>query len=323
MLFIDQVKIIVKAGQGGNGCQSFFQNRYSRYPKPDGGDGGKGADIIIKADGSLFTLLDFKYKSDFKAGRGAHGSSKQKKGKDACPLVINVPTGTVVSQAGTGCILKDLDVDGACLVVAKGGCGGAGNRRKKEATSGAPGEEKHLILDLKAIADVGLVGFPNVGKSTLISAISSAQPKIAAYPFTTKSPILGVVKRGEFSFVVADIPGLVQGSHKGRGLGDRFLRHIERTRLIVHLIDIAGPEGRSALDDYTQINQELKFYSQGLAIKPQIVAANKIDLDNASENLKNFRRQVKKKVFPISALEKTGLEELVSEIIKKLQKNSN
>ena len=323
MVFVDQVTIKVKAGNGGNGCQSYYRNRYSRYGKPDGGDGGRGGDVIIKAEQDLYTLLDFKYKSDFKAERGAHGSGKQKRGKDAPPLIIKVPSGTVISDAQTGCVLRDLDNHGDSVVVAKGGSGGLGNRKKKEARPGSQGEEKELILDLKVIADVGLVGFPNVGKSTLISEVSSAHPKIAAYPFTTKSPVLGVVKQDEFDFVIADIPGLVEGSHKGKGLGDRFLRHVERTKLILHVVDIAATEGRSPVNDYMQINKDLGLYSSQVLDKPQFIVANKMDLDSAAANLEEFNRKIKKQVYPISALKKIGLEELVSAISQRLQKNRN
>jgi GTP-binding protein len=323
VLFVDQVTIKVKAGNGGNGCQSHCRNRYSRYAKPDGGDGGRGGDVIIKAGQDLYTLLDFKYKSDFKADRGVHGSGNQRRGKDALPLIIKVPPGTVISDAQTGCVLRDLDIQGDSVVVAKGGSGGLGNRTKKEARPGSQGEEKELILDLKVIADVGLVGFPNAGKSTLISEVSSAHPKIAAYPFTTKSPVLGVVRQDEFNFVIADIPGLIEGSHKGKGLGGRFLRHVERTKLILHIIDIAATEGRSPVNDYMQINKELKLYGSQVLHKPQFIVANKMDLDSAQANLEEFKRKIKKQVYPISALEGTGLEELVGAISQRLQKNSN
>ena len=322
-MFIDNVKIYVKAGNGGDGCQSFYRDKYTRYGIPDGGDGGSGADIIIKVDKHLFTLLDIKYHYEFRAQNGSHGSGKHKKGKDAPPLIIRVPRGTLVKDAETQCLLRDLEKDGDNVVVARGGKGGLGNRHKQEAREGESGEERDLILDLKLIADVGLVGFPNSGKSTLISAISSAHPKIAAYPFTTKEPALGVVDDGIFSFVVADIPGLIEDSHKGRGLGDEFLRHIERTKILIHLVDMAGVDGRSPIEDFKTINKELKLYSKEVSVKNQIIIANKMDLEPAQNNLKQFKRQVKKKIFPISALKKQGLEVLLEAVRKELQKNSN
>lgn len=317
-MFIDQAKIYVKAGSGGKGCQSFYTDKFTRRGIPDGGDGGKGADIIVKADRNLRTLLDFQYKRHFVGLHGGHGSGKNKKGKDAPRLIIRVPCGTIIKDAKINCILGGLDTDQQELVVVRGGKGGIGNRKNRQVSPGEPGEEKELILDLKLIADVGVVGFPNTGKSTLIAAVSNATPKIAAYPFTTKSPVLGVVGEGLKSFVLADIPGLIEGSSKGRGLGDRFLRHIERTKVLIHLIDMAGFEGRDPVADYRIINRELKEYSPEVSKKPQIIAANKMDLENAAINLARFKRIIRKKVYPISALEKTGLEELIEAIRKKL-----
>ncbi|MCM8757605.1 MAG: GTPase ObgE [Candidatus Omnitrophica bacterium] len=320
MLFVDQAKIYVKAGKGGDGCGSFRYTRYHRYGIPDGGDGGKGGDVIIQADRSLYTLLDFKYKSSFIAPDGKSGSSNNRKGKDAKDLVIRVPVGTLIIDAKTGCILKDLDKDKDSIVIASGGKGGRGNSSGAKATKGLPGQERELILDLKLIADVGLIGFPNVGKSTLISSISSVSSLVAPYPFTTKKPVLGVVKYNDFSFVVADIPGLISGSHQGRGLGDRFLRHIERTKLILHIIDISGSEGRDPIEDYKIINKELRLYNKALLEKPQILVANKMDLNGSLDNLELFKRKIKRKIYPISALKKEGLEELIEEIVLQLQK---
>ena len=318
-MFIDQAKIYVKAGSGGKGCVSFYRDKYTRRGIPDGGDGGRGADIVISSDRNLHTLLDFQYKRQFRGLGGAHGSGKNKKGKDACHLVIRVPVGTVVKDIKTNCVLRDLDKDKSELIVARGGKGGLGNQHRiKEATAAEPGEEKELLLDLKLIADVGVVGFPNAGKSTLISNISNAHPKIAAYPFTTTSPVLGVVRTEDKVFVIADIPGLIEGSSEGRGLGDKFLRHIERTKILVHLIDMAGFECRDPLEDYKTINKELKNYSKGVSGKPQIIAANKMDLEGADKNLARFKRQVKKKAYPVSALKKYGLEELIEVIAKRL-----
>jgi GTP-binding protein len=318
-VFIDSAKILVRAGSGGKGCRSFYRDKYTRHGIPDGGDAGKGADIVIRAERNLDTLLDFHYRRHFFAEHGGHGSGKNKKGKDALPVIIKVPCGTVVIEARTGCVLRDLAQDQDEFVAASGGRGGLGNKRRQDATPGEPGEEKELILDLRLIADVGVVGFPNVGKSTLITAISNARPKIAAYPFTTKFPVLGVVKDAkEAPFVVADIPGLITGSSQGKGLGDKFLRHIERTKVLVHLIDMAGFEGRDPLLDYKIINQELKSYGHEVTKKPVIIAANKMDLDGADGNLGRFKKSVRKKVYPVSALKKEGLEALIEAVRKKI-----
>jgi GTP-binding protein len=317
-LFIDQAKIYVRGGSGGKGCQSFYRDKYTRRGIPDGGNGGKGADIIIKADRNLYTLLDFQYNQHFFGKHGQHGSGKNKKGKDAPDIVIHVPLGTTIKDIKTDCVLRDLDKDQQEIIVAGGGMGGRGNRPHNQATDGEPGEERQLLLDLKLIADVGVVGFPNSGKSTLISSISNAHPKIAAYPFTTKSPVLGVVDSGEKLFVVADIPGLIEGSSKGRGLGDRFLRHIERTRILIHLLDMSGTEGRDPIQDYKTINKELENYSKEVYKKPQIIAANKMDLEGANENLKRFKQVYRKKICPVSALKKEGLEDLIEAVKRKL-----
>jgi len=317
-VFIDQARIYVKGGSGGRGCQSFYRDKYSRQGVPDGGNGGRGADILAVADRNLYTLLDFRYNRHFYGHHGGHGSGNNKKGKDAQAIVIRVPQGTVIKDVKNNCVLRSLEKDREEIIVAYGGKGGSGNRFRREATPGEPGEERELLLDLKLIADAGLVGFPNAGKSTLISAVSNAHPKVAAYPFTTKSPVLGVVNSRHSSFVIADIPGLIAGSAQGRGLGDKFLRHIERTKILVHLIDMAGFEGRDPLEDYRNINKELKQYSQEVYKKTQIICANKMDLEGAENNLARFKKAVRKKVYPISALEKEGLEELVEAIAKKL-----
>ena len=318
-MFIDQAKISVKAGAGGKGCQSFYRDKYTRKGIPDGGDGGRGADIIIRADRNLFTLLDFVYNRHFFGKHGGHGSGKKKRGKNSPDILIRVPPGTVVKDFKTGCVLRDLDKDAEEIVVAKGGKGGFGNHHNiYEVTVGEPGEEKLILLDLKLIAEAGVVGFPNAGKSTLISNISNAHPKIAAYPFTTKSPVLGVVKSHGKNFVIADIPGLIEGSSRGRGLGDKFLRHVERTKILIHLIDMAGFEGRDPLEDYRIINAELKNYGKDVAKKPQIIAANKMDIETAEANLARFKKAFKKKVYSISALNKDGLEELIEAAGKKI-----
>jgi GTP-binding protein len=317
--FVDQAKIFVKAGDGGKGCSSMYRDKYMRWGKPNGGDGGKGSDIVILADRNLYTLLDFHYNRHFRGAHGGHGMSNNKTGKEGESVVIRVPVGTTVTDANSNCLLRDLKVDGESFVVAAGGKGGSGNNKDNlEGTPGEPGEEKELILDLKLIAEVGVIGFPNVGKSTLIANISNAQPKIAAYPFTTKFPILGVVKDKNRSFVVADIPGLIEGSSEGRGLGDRFLRHVERTKVLIHMVDISAFEGRDPVEDYKIINQELKRYSSLVAKKPQIIVGNKMDLPGAKENLIKFKKSIKKPVLPISALNKEGLKELVHAVAKKV-----
>lgn len=317
-MFIDNAKIYVRSGNGGKGCRSFYRDKYTRYGIPDGGDGGKGADVIIKADRNLRTLLDFKYNRHFRGANGSHASSKNKKGKDAPSLIIRVPCGTIIKDIKTDCILRSLDKDQEQVIVVLGGSGGRGNHHGNEVSDPQTGEEKDLLLDLRLIADVGVIGFPNAGKSTLISHISNAHPKIAAYPFTTKFPVLGVVGKADNAFVIADIPGLIEGSSRGRGLGDKFLRHIERTRVLIHLIDMAGSEARDPLADYRIINEELKNYSNDVYKKPQIIVANKMDLESAGANIKKFKRAVKKEIYPISALNKQGLEELIEAIRKKL-----
>lgn len=317
-MFIDSAKIYVKAGNGGNGCLSFYRDKYTRQGIPNGGDGGKGQDIVIKADKNLHTLLDFQYNRHFKGLDGGHGSGNNKKGKGVPCLIIRVPCGTVIKDLKAGCTLRDLSKDSDEVTVVSGGKGGLGNRHRREATHGERGEEKELLLDLKLIADAGLIGFPNAGKSTLISHISNAHPKIAAYPFTTKFPVLGVVKFKDKHFIIADIPGLIEGSSKGRGLGHAFLRHIERTKIIVHLVDMAGYEGRDPLKDYKIINQELKDYGKDVSKKTQIIAANKMDLGTAGHNLERFKKITHKKIYPISALKKEGLEDLIEAIGKRL-----
>lgn len=317
--FVDQAKIYLKAGNGGKGCASLYRDKYRRQGRPDGGPGGRGADIVFRADRNLFTLLDFKYNQHFRAVHGSHGSSNNKKGREGKDLVICVPAGTTITDSRSGCVLRDLKNDGDEVIVCRGGAGGAGNNKHNLlGFPGEPGEEKEIILDLKLIAEVGIVGFPNAGKSTLVSGVSNARPVIAAYPFTTKTPVLGVVHSGEKTFVIADIPGLIEGSAQGRGLGDRFLRHIERTKILVHLLDMSGESGRQAQEDYRIINNELKNYSEQVAGKTQILAANKMDLSGAKENLMKFRKKIKKKIYPISALNKEGLTELIHAISEKL-----
>ena len=317
-MFIDSAKISVQAGRGGKGCCCFYRDKYTRYGIPDGGDGGKGGDVIFRADRTLRSLLDFQYNRHFRGQDGGHGSGKNKKGKEGSTRIVKVPCGTLIKDFKTDCLLRSLDKDGEEVIVTSGGKGGRGNQHGHEVRDPQPGEEKTILLDLKLIADVGVIGFPNAGKSTLISSISNAQPKIAAYPFTTKSPVLGVVGTKEEAIIVADIPGLIEGSSHGRGLGDKFLRHIERTSVLIHLVDMAGCDGRDPVYDYKTINAELKNYSKEVFKKPQIIAANKMDLGPAKKNLERFKKETGKRVYPISALKKQGLEELIEAVRKKL-----
>ena len=329
-LFVDQVSIYVKAGDGGNGIAAFRREKYVPKGGPAGGDGGNGGDVIFRVDEGLNTLMDFRYNRHFKAERGENGMSKGKHGKNAPPLIIPVPPGTTVYDEDTGELIADLTQHGQEAVIAKGGVGGRGNIRfatsrnpaPNLAENGAPGEEKNIRLELKVIADVGLVGFPSVGKSTLLSVVSAARPKIADYHFTTLSPNLGVVDTEDGrSFVMADLPGLIEGAHEGVGLGHQFLRHAERTRLIVHVIDMASIEGRDPYDDYEKINEELKTYDEKLMEKPQIIVANKMDMPNAKENLAHFQAKLPEdvEVFPISAITKEGLRQLLFAIADKLE----
>jgi GTP-binding protein len=330
--FIDEAIITVQSGDGGSGCVSFRREKFIPRGGPDGGDGGKGGDVALKTTLRKRTLQHFQFKRQFKAINGAGGQGKQKTGKTGQDLIIEIPPGTLVSDAETEQILKDLTKPGEAFIAAKGGRGGQGNRRFKSSTNrsprfaqpGEPGETLTLKLDLKLLADVGIIGLPNAGKSTLISSISSANPKIGNYPFTTLSPNLGVVQTpwGE-PFIVADIPGLIEGAHKGAGLGIKFLRHIERTRILVHLIDVLSIDLDNPLKVYNTINRELAMYSKGLAEKPQIVVVNKLDLPGADEAANIFKSAAKdKKILLISAINQTGIEELKSQIVKLLDNYS-
>ncbi|MDP1853578.1 MAG: GTPase ObgE [Candidatus Omnitrophota bacterium] len=325
-MFIDKIEIAIKAGKGGNGVNSFYRDRFMRpgrrgKGRPDGGDGGKGGDIIIKVDRHIHTLLDLYYRKNFSAQPGLNGEGNCRKGRGGSDCIIKVPPGTVVKDKSSGCLLRDLKAIDDTLIAAKGGEYGKGNIHAEAATQGQEGEYRDIILELKLIADVGLIGFPNAGKSTLLSSISHARPKIAPYPFTTKSPVLGIARCGDFSFVVADIPGLISDAHKGKGLGFEFLRHIERTKILVHIIDMASVDGRNPTLDYHAINQELRLYSEKLAAKPQIVAANKMDLPQAEGNLKKFRKEISVEIIPISAQNKENLEELLNAAQRKLQES--
>lgn len=329
-MFVDQVSIFVKAGDGGNGIVAYRREKYVPKGGPAGGDGGDGGNIVFKVDEGLNTLMDFRYNRHFKAKRGENGMSKGKHGKNAEDLVIPVPPGTVVYDKLKNQVIADLTIHNQQAIIAKGGRGGRGNVRfatpknpaPNVAENGEPGEEKELLIELKLIADVGLVGFPSVGKSTILSVLSAAKPKIADYHFTTLAPNLGVVEtKDQRSFVMADLPGLIEGAHEGVGLGYQFLRHVERTRLIVHVIDMARTEGRDPFDDYQKINQELKKYDENLLEKPQMIIANKMDMPNADTNLEHFKERLddNQTVYPISAITKTGIDELLFAIADKLE----
>lgn len=315
-MLIDRAGIHVKAGDGGNGCTSFYRDKFVQKGKPNGGFGGNGGNIIIKVDKNIHTLLDFQYQRYFKGGRGSHGSSNNKKGKNGDDFYIRVPPGTVIKDKHAGLLLRDLAHDAEEVIVARGGKGGRGNSKDRDGTPGEAGEEKDLLLELKLIADVGIIGYPNVGKSTLISRISSAKSKIANYAFTTKSPILGIVKYDNANLAFADMPGLIEGAHKGKGLGDRFLRHIERTKILLHMVDIAGLEGRDPYEDYLKINRELSLYGNHVEEKPQVVACNKTDLSGTKENFVAFSKKLGKKAYPVSAATGEGIKEMLEEIRK-------
>lgn len=310
-MFVDEVKIIVKAGKGGDGCSAFRREKCVPDGGPSGGNGGNGGNIIFKVDLGLKTLLDLRYQKEIKAPKGVNGSGSNKTGKNGEDIVIKVPQGTTIKDIDTGLIIADLINKDDQVLVAKGGVGGRGNaafatNRNTAPTiseNGEPGEEKELLVELRLLADVGLVGMPSVGKSTLLSKISASKPKIAEYHFTTLSPNLGVVRtKSNRVFVVADLPGLIEGASKGEGLGDKFLKHIERTKIIAHIIDISGLESRDPYKDYLIINNELKEFSEKLANKKQVVLANKIDVEGAKENLKEFVKKVNIPVYEISAI---------------------
>ncbi len=321
-MFVDVAKIWIKAGKGGDGAVSFHREKYVNAGGPDGGDGGKGGNVVFVADRNLNTLMDFRYKRKYVAEDGKNGGTNKCSGAGANDLVIKVPLGTLIKDAETGLLIKDLS-DYEPFICAKGGNGGWGNQHFATATRqiprfakpGQPGEEYHIQLELKLIADVGLVGFPNVGKSTLLSVVSSARPKIANYHFTTMTPNLGVVDTYGNGFVIADIPGIIEGAAEGAGLGTAFLRHVERCRMLLHLVDVAGTEGRDPLEDFKTINEELKSYSPALAALPQIVVANKCDAVYDEEMKERFISYVKSEGYPIfciSAATKQGIEPLLA-----------
>lgn len=322
-MFIDRARIQVKAGDGGNGMSSFRREKYVPKGGPNGGDGGRGGDVILVVDANLNTLVDFRYKRKFTAKNGGNGQTSNMHGRGAEDLLIKVPPGTIVKDEETGEVIVDLTHEGQKFVVAKGGRGGRGNARFVSsvhraptfAENGEPGEIRKLQLELKLLADVGLVGYPSVGKSSIISRVSSAKPEIAAYHFTTITPVLGVVRVDEgSSFVLADIPGLIEGAHEGIGLGHDFLRHVERTKILIHVLDVSGIEGRDPIEDFKKINSELKLYNERLSTRRQIIAANKMDLPEAQENYPRVAEHMAKlglEIYPVSAATGDGLHQLI------------
>ena len=334
-MFVDYAKIIIKSGDGGNGAATFRREKYVAAGGPDGGDGGRGGDVYFEVDPNANTLIDFRFTKKFKAENGQNGSGGHKYGKSGEDIIVKVPVGTIVKDAETGKVIVDMSKEGQKELILKGGRGGKGNshfatstrQAPRFAIDGEPGKEKEIILELKLLADVGLVGFPNVGKSTILSRVTKATPKIADYHFTTIDPNLGVVKTeyGD-SFVLADIPGIIEGASEGIGLGIQFLRHVERTRLLLHVLDVAGTEGRNPVEDFNKINEELKKYSEKLATRKQIIVANKIDSMQDDENykaLENLAKENDMEIYKISAVTGEGLNELfnhVAKIIKTLPK---
>lgn len=327
MKFIDEARILVKAGDGGYGCVSFRREKYVPRGGPNGGDGGHGGSVIFKADSGLYTLLDFKYRKHFEAKRGEHGRGKDQYGAAGPDVVVRVPLGTSIKDEETGRVLAELEKTGDEVVVAQGGRGGRGNmhfatstnQAPRKAEDGFPGEERWILLELKLLADVGLIGFPNAGKSTLLAAISAAKPKIADYPFTTKTPVLGVVSYRQKSFTAADLPGLIEGASEGVGLGIRFLKHIEKTRVFLHLIALDDSEHPDPFTSYKTIRNELEAYSKGFLKRPEIIVLTKTDLPEVREMLPAARKalkKTKKKVLEISAATHEGLEELLRETAK-------
>lgn len=329
-MFSDVAKIHIKAGDGGNGAVTFHREKYIAAGGPDGGDGGRGGNVIFVADKGVNTLIDFRYKKKYAAESGGNGKDERRNGKNGADLIIKVPVGTIVRDTESGLAVCDLKEEGQEFVIAKGGSGGWGNshfatatrQTPKFAKSGTLGDERDVTLELKLIADVGLLGFPNVGKSTFLSMVSDARPKIANYHFTTLEPNLGVVNLGDGGgFVIADIPGIIEGAHEGVGLGHEFLRHVERTRLLLHFVDVSGIEGRNPLEDFDTINSELKMYSEKLAQKPQVVVANKADIPQFEENFEVFKTELENrgyKVFKISAATKQGVREVLNYTLEML-----
>ncbi len=331
-MFVDRAKIYIKSGKGGDGAVTFRREPFVPEGGPDGGDGGRGGDVIFMADRNLRTLMDFKYKKKYEAEAGQNGMKKKRFGKAGENMIIKVPLGTVIIDEASGLVMKDLTEDGESFVAAKGGRGGRGNTNFKNSVRQAPNfaeaggaaKERNVILELKLIADVGLVGFPNVGKSSLLAVATSAQPKIANYHFTTIDPNLGVVQIYDNSFVMADIAGIIEGASEGLGMGFKFLKHIERTKVLIHVVDVSGSEGRNPIEDFDKINKELEAYSPRILKKPQLVAANKIDMiDEDDPQYLEFKKYVEDlgyKVFPMSAPLNLGVHEILSAALQELKR---
>ena len=330
MQFIDEVFISVEAGRGGDGAASFRREKFVPRGGPDGGNGGHGGSVVVKADSSVTTLIDLRFQKNYRARSGTHGSGTERRGADGRRCIIHVPPGTLIYDEESGGLIADLVKVGQWVVVAGGGRGGRGSASFKGSTRRAPqfaekgidGENGTLRLELKLLADVGIIGIPNAGKSTLISRISAARPKVADYPFTTLAPNLGTVKVDHFSFVVADLPGLIEGAHRGVGLGHQFLRHAERTRLMIHLIDMAPIDGHNPLDDFHAINRELSLFDESVSLRPQIIGANKMDLPGAQKNLERFRSALElgdSEVFPLSAVTGEGIQPLTYRVAERLR----
>ncbi len=328
-MFVDEVIVNLYAGRGGDGCMAFRREKYIPMGGPFGGNGGKGGDIIFKADEGLRTLIDLRYQKHIKANVGANGQGKNKNGKSADDTIVKVPLGTTIKDYETGVVIADLTKNNQEVVVAFGGRGGYGNvtlaTKDNPCPSfcerGEPGEERKVIVELRMLADVGLVGLPSVGKSTILSMITNANPKIASYHFTTLSPNLGVVSTDDYSYTVADLPGLIEGASEGAGLGHKFLRHIERTKIIAHVIDMSGSEGRDPYQDYLSIRKELENFSEKLLKKPEIIIANKMDIEDSKDNLIKFKEHVKEPIYEISAINNKGLDTVINELLN-LVKNT-
>lgn len=328
-MFVDEVIVELTAGRGGDGCMAFRREKYVAMGGPFGGNGGKGGDIIFKVDEGLRTLIDLRYQKHIKASSGENGQGKNKNGKNATDMIVKVPLGTTIKDNETGAIIGDLTKNGEEVIVAYGGRGGRGNvtlaTRSNPCPSyceyGEPGENRKVKVELRMLADVGLVGLPSVGKSTILSMVTNANPKIASYHFTTLSPNLGVVTSEDYSYTIADLPGLIEGASDGLGLGHKFLKHIERTKIIAHIIDMSGIEGRNPYEDYLTIRKELENFSPKLIQKPEIIIANKMDIEASKENLEEFKQKVKVPIYEVSAIQNKGLDEVLK-ALKELVKNT-
>ncbi len=328
-MFVDEVIVELTAGRGGDGCMAFRREKYVAMGGPFGGNGGKGGDIIFKVDEGLRTLIDLRYQKHIKASSGENGQGKNKNGKNATDMIVKVPLGTTIKDNETGAIIGDLTKNGEEVIVAYGGRGGRGNvtlaTRSNPCPSyceyGEPGENRKVKVELRMLADVGLVGLPSVGKSTILSMVTNANPKIASYHFTTLSPNLGVVTSEDYSYTIADLPGLIEGASDGLGLGHKFLKHIERTKIIAHIIDMSGIEGRNPYEDYLTIRKELENFSPKLIQKPEIIIANKMDIESSKKNLEEFKQKVKVPIYEVSAIQNRGLDEVLK-ALKELVKNT-